>query len=98
VAVMVEGRVLQVDPEKKTALLSGGSKDGFKKGQLFRVYQSGKASPDQTGWIRVTEVAAKWSIGKVLHDFAPRAPMQANNFLQLHTGKTPKGLEEKDEQ
>jgi RNA polymerase sigma factor (sigma-70 family) len=98
VGLPVDGRVLQVDSEKKEALLSGGSKDGFKKGQLFRAYQGGKGSPDQTAWIRVTEVSARWSIGKVLHDFAPRAPVKANDILQLHQGKTPRGIEDKEEE
>jgi RNA polymerase sigma factor (sigma-70 family) len=96
--LLVDGRVLQVDTEKKQVLLSGGSKDGFKKGQLFRVYQSGKSSPDQTGWVRITEVAAKWSVGSILQDYGPRAPIKANDVLQIHDGKPPKGLEEKKEE
>jgi RNA polymerase sigma factor (sigma-70 family) len=88
-----EGRVLQVDLEKKVVLLSSGSNEGIKKGQLYRVYQSGKMSPDQTGWIRVTDVNAKWSVASILQEFGPRAPMKANDFIQIHDGKEPKGLE-----
>jgi hypothetical protein len=81
---IVEGRVLQVDPETKTALLSVGSKDGVTKGAVYRAYQPGKFSPDQTGMVRVTEVGARWSTGTIIQNLAPRAPLQANDILQRH--------------
>jgi hypothetical protein len=77
-----DGRVLQVDAETKTALLSVGSKDGVKKGDVYRAYQSGKQSPDQTAWLRVTDVSAKWSTATITHNFAPRAPLQAQDIIQ----------------
>jgi len=80
--IIQDGRVLQVDAETKTALLSVGSKDGVKKGDVYRSYQSGKQSPDQTGLLRVTEVSAKWSTAAIIHNFAPRAPLQPQDIIQ----------------
>jgi hypothetical protein len=82
---IVEGRVLQVDAEEKTALLSVGSKDGVKKGDVYRAYQSGKQSADQTAWLEVTEVSARWSNARITHNFAPRAPLQPQDILQRDT-------------
>jgi hypothetical protein len=87
------GRVLQVDLEKKQVLLSIGSKDGVKKGQLYRVYQAGKSSPDQTGWVRITQVDSKWSTAAIVGDYGPRAPIRPNQEVQLHEGRRPKGVE-----
>jgi RNA polymerase sigma factor (sigma-70 family) len=93
VGIVTDGRVLQVDLERKEALLSAGTKDGVQKGQLYRVYQSGKASPDQTGWVRIIEADSKWSIARIVQEYSPRAPMRANDIIQLHDGKEPEGLE-----
>jgi RNA polymerase sigma factor (sigma-70 family) len=79
-----DGHVLQVDAETKTALLSVGSKDGVKKGDVYRAYRGGKQSPDQTAWLRVTDVSAKWSIATITHNFAPRAPLQPQDIIQRH--------------
>jgi RNA polymerase sigma factor (sigma-70 family) len=92
VPIVSDGRVLQVDLEDKRVLLSTGSREGVKTGQLYRVYQSGKAGPDQTGWVRITQVHAKWSVGAILQEFSPRAPMQPNDFIQIHDDKEPEGL------
>jgi hypothetical protein len=92
--IVDDGRVLRVDAEKKQVLLSAGSNDGVRKGQLYRVYQGGKPSPDQTGWIRVTQVEARWSVATLLQDFAPRAALKPDDFIQLHDGKEPEGLGE----
>jgi RNA polymerase sigma factor (sigma-70 family) len=92
--VASNGRVLQVDPEKKQVLLSTGAKDGIKLGQLYCCYQANKASPDQTAWIRIVQVESKWSMGKILQDYGPRAPLRPNDIIQLHDGKEPDGLRE----
>jgi RNA polymerase sigma factor (sigma-70 family) len=80
--IIQDGRVLQVDTETKTALLSVGRKDGVKKGDVYRAYQAGKNSPDQTAWLRVTEVSAKWSIATITQNFAPRASLKPQDILQ----------------
>lgn len=90
-----DGRVLQVDLEKKQVLLSTGSNDGVKKGRLYRVYQSGKFSPDQTGWIRITQVESRWSTATILHEYSPRAPMKPNDVIQRNDGEEPKELKDK---
>jgi RNA polymerase sigma factor (sigma-70 family) len=77
-----DGVVLQVDAEGRTALLSVGKKDGVKKGDVYRSYQGGKATPDQTGWLEVTEVNSNWSVARITQNFGPRAPMQARDILQ----------------
>lgn len=92
-ALVSNGRVLEVDLDNKQVLLSSGSKDGVEKGQLFRVYQN-SMMPDQTGCVRITQVGPKWSVGKIVQEFSPRAPMRPSDIIQLHDGKPPKGLEE----
>jgi RNA polymerase sigma factor (sigma-70 family) len=84
-----DGRVLQVNLENKQVLLSTPTKGGIKKGRVYRVYQGGKATPDQTGWIRITQAESKWAIGTILLDFSPSAPMQPGDNIQLHDGKEP---------
>jgi RNA polymerase sigma factor (sigma-70 family) len=80
---MVEdGRVLQVDNEAKTALLSVGSKDGVKKGDVYRAYRAGEGETNQTAWLRVTEVSSKWSIATITQNYAPRAPLQPQDIVQ----------------
>jgi hypothetical protein len=81
---VVQGRVLQVDAETKTALLSVGSKDGVKKGDVYRAYRAGRMNPDQTAMLRVTEVHSKWSTATITHDYAPRAPLQPQDIIQRH--------------
>jgi hypothetical protein len=83
--IVQDGRVLQVDAESKTALLSVGSKNGVKKGDVYRAYRSGRVNPDQTAMLRVTEVHARWSTAAITHDYAPRAPLQAQDIIQRHT-------------
>jgi hypothetical protein len=56
-------------------------------GQVYRAYQGGKATPDQTGWLKVTHVEPQWSVARIVQDFTPRAPLQANDILQLHEGE-----------
>ena len=61
--------------------------------QLAALLQNaGISRLDQTGWIRVAEVNAKWSIATIVQEYSPRAPMRPNDFIQLHDGKEPKGL------
>jgi hypothetical protein len=86
-----DGRVLLVDRENKQVLLSTGRKDGVKKGQRYRVYQSGKFWPDQTAWIRITKVESQWSIGTIVHEYSPRATMQRNDIIQRDEGEEPNG-------
>jgi hypothetical protein len=45
--------------------------------------------------VRITQVESKWSTGRILQDYGPRAPMQAGDIIQLHDGEEPKGLEAK---
>lgn len=92
IPIVSDGRLLQVDLENKQVLLSTGGKDGVKKGQIYRVYQSGKSSPDQTGWIRITQVESRWSFATILQEYSPRAAMKPNDIIQLNDGKEPKGL------
>jgi hypothetical protein len=92
VPIPIDGRVLQVDPRKKQVLLSTGSKDGIRNGQLYRVYQSGKLSPDQTGWIRITRVESQWSTAAILHEYSPRAAMKPNDIIQRNDGEEPREL------
>jgi len=87
-----DGRVLQVDRENEQVLLSTGRKDGVKKGQLYRVYQSGKSSPDQTAWIRIIKVESRWSTATILHEYSPRAVMKHNDIIQRNDGEEPKEL------
>jgi RNA polymerase sigma factor (sigma-70 family) len=77
-----DGVVLQVDSEAGTALLSVGRKDGVKKGDVYRAYQGGKAMPDQTGWLEVTDVNSSWSVARITQNYGPRAPLQAKDILQ----------------
>jgi RNA polymerase sigma factor (sigma-70 family) len=77
-----DGRVLKVDNEAKVALLSVGSKDGVKKGDVYRAYRASDGEGTQTAWLRVTEVTAKWSIATITQNYAPRAPLQPQDVIQ----------------
>jgi RNA polymerase sigma factor (sigma-70 family) len=90
--IVSNGKVLEVDREHKKVLLSAGSKDGVRKGRLFRVYQGAKAAPDQTGWLRVTEVAPRWSTATIVQEPNPRSPVQPGDILQVHDEEEPEGL------
>lgn len=98
IPIPADGRVLQVDLEKKLVLLSTGSKDGIKEGQLYRVYESGRFSPDQTGWIRITQAESRWSTAKILHEYSPRAAMKPNDIIQQNEGEEPKELKNRGRQ
>jgi RNA polymerase sigma factor (sigma-70 family) len=82
-SLMVEnGRVLQVDNEAKTALLSVGSKAGVRLGDVYRAYRASEGDTNQTAWLRVTEVHATWSIATITQNYAPRAALQAQDVIQ----------------
>jgi RNA polymerase sigma factor (sigma-70 family) len=87
--LVVQGKVLKVDREAKLVLLSVGSKNGVKQGEVFLVYQGGTSMPNQTGWLRVREVSPNWSIATIIRDHGPGAPIQANDIIQRNSKATP---------
>jgi RNA polymerase sigma factor (sigma-70 family) len=90
--IVSDGKVLEVDREDKKVLLSAGSKDRVRKGQLFRSYQGGKDQPNQTGWLRVTETGPRWSTATIVQEPNPGSPVRPGDILQVHEGAEPEGL------
>jgi hypothetical protein len=82
-AIVSNGNILKVDRDRGTVLLSRGSQDGVQVDQLYRAYRGG----NQTGWLKVLHVEPQWSVARIVQDFAPRAPLQANDLIQLHDEK-----------